>query len=79
MRKDKKNDTLAVIDNYRQTHKQTGGHGDSLTDPAQRTEYQTDTTGLWIIQANTVKTVFFNENSRKIGFNIFYLTIVGNL
>ena len=40
MKKDEKPDTLAVIDNYnfynRQTHKQTDGHGDSMTVPAQR-------------------------------------------
>ena len=28
--------------------------------------YKTDTKGFWIIQENTVKTVFFNENSMKI-------------
>ena len=40
MKKDKKPDTLAVIDNYkfydRQTHKQTDKPGDSMTDPAKR-------------------------------------------
>ena len=42
MKKDKKPDTLAVIDNYnfydRHTHIHTYGHGDSMTDPAQRPE-----------------------------------------
>ena len=40
MKKDEKPDTLAVIDNYRQTytHIHTYGHGDSMTNPAQRTE-----------------------------------------
>ena len=38
MKKDKKPDTLAVIDNYIQTDRQTDRHGDSMTDPAQRAE-----------------------------------------
>ena len=40
MKKDKKPNTSAVIDNYnfydRQTDRLTYGHGDSMTDPAQR-------------------------------------------
>ena len=43
MKKDKKPDTLAVIDNDNccdiQTDRQTDGHGDSMTDPAQRAEW----------------------------------------
>ena len=31
-------DTLAVIDNYIFCEKPTDGHGDSMTDPAQRAE-----------------------------------------
>ena len=42
MMKDEINGTLAVIDNYNfcdmQTNRQTGGHGDSMTDPAQMAE-----------------------------------------
>ena len=42
MKKDKKPDTLAVIDNYnlydRHTDTQTDGHGNSLTNPAQRAD-----------------------------------------
>ena len=42
MKKAKKPDTLAVIDNYnfcdKHTHRQTDGHGNSMTDPAQRAE-----------------------------------------
>ena len=35
MKKDEKPDTLAVINNYK---RQTDGHDDSMTDPAQRAE-----------------------------------------
>ena len=42
MTKDKKPDTLAVINNYnlfdKYTNRQTDGHGDSMTDPAQRAQ-----------------------------------------
>ena len=42
MKKQEKPDTLVFINTYnfkdRQTHKQTGGHGDSMTDGAQRVE-----------------------------------------
>ena len=42
MKKDEKPDTSAVIDNYnfcdRNTDTQTDGHGDSMTNPAQRAE-----------------------------------------
>ena len=42
MKKDKKPDTLAGIDNYNfcdiHTDRQTDRHGDSMTDPAQRAE-----------------------------------------
>ena len=34
MKKDKKSDSLAIINNY----KQTDGNGNSMTDPAQRAE-----------------------------------------
>ena len=29
---------VGVLDCHRQTHRQTDGHGDSITDPAQRAE-----------------------------------------
>ena len=42
MKKGKKPDLLAVINNYHfydgQTHRHTDGHGDSMTNPAQRAE-----------------------------------------
>ena len=38
MKKDKKPDTLAVIDNDNFCNIQTDGHGDSMTDRAQRAE-----------------------------------------
>ena len=42
MKKGKKPNTLAVIENYnfsdKHTDIQTDGHGDSITDPAQRAE-----------------------------------------
>ena len=42
MKKDERPDTLAIIDNYnfydRQTYIHKYGHGDSMTDPAQRAE-----------------------------------------
>ena len=38
MKKDKKSDTLAVIDNYNFYDRHTYGHGNSMTDPAQRDE-----------------------------------------
>ena len=38
MKKDKKSNTLAVVDNYNCCDIQTDGHGDSMTDPAQMAE-----------------------------------------
>ena len=38
MKKDKKHDTLAVIDNYNFYDIQTDRHGNSMTDPVQRAE-----------------------------------------
>ena len=38
MKKDKNSDHLAVLDNYNFCDKHTDGHGDSMTDPAQRAE-----------------------------------------
>ena len=38
MKKDKKYDTLAVIDNNNFCDIQTDGHGDSMTNPARRAE-----------------------------------------
>ena len=38
MKKDKKSDTLAVINNFNFSDIQTDGHGDSMTEPARRAE-----------------------------------------
>ena len=42
MKKEENPDTLAVIDNYNfcdiQTDRRTDGHGDSMTNPAQKAE-----------------------------------------
>ena len=53
MRKNKKPDTLAVIDNYRQTHKQTDGHRASMTDQAQRAE----SVKLWVKRKGPTKMI----------------------
>ena len=51
MKKDKQNYTFVVIDNYTQTD----GHGDSMTNPAQRAEW---------VKTSTSKT---NQLSEMIG------------
>ena len=38
MKKDEKPETLAIMDNYNFCDISTDGHGDSMTDPAQRAE-----------------------------------------
>ena len=57
MKKDKKPDTLAVIDNFNfcdiQTDRQTDGHGDSMTDPVQRAESVKTCIGPFTLTAET--------------------------